>query len=166
MVGHDRFWQEKVFGGQIQRRPLTFAFYDEDSGGGKDDWVSEKGLEETVLKGSYWSSCRVVSASTRAHAHNTPLDPGWDWRASSVHIFKQHFQNWHLTRCLARLPNSLRLILVLTHPCPQLVVYSKIGCRRTHVLRGQAGRSYLQAAFLYRTVQNVMGQNFTKHWCS
>ena len=29
--------------------------------------------------------------------------------------------------------------------------YSKIGCRRTHVLRGQAGRSYLQAAFLSRS---------------
>ena len=28
------------------------------------------------------------------------------------------------------------------------VIYSKIRCRRTHVLRGQAGRSYLQAAFL------------------
>ena len=29
--------------------------------------------------------------------------------------------------------------------------YSKIGCRRTHVLRGQARRSYLQAAFLSRS---------------
>ena len=29
--------------------------------------------------------------------------------------------------------------------------YSKIGCRRTHVFRGQARRSYLQAAFLSRS---------------
>ena len=29
--------------------------------------------------------------------------------------------------------------------------YSKIGCRRTHVLRGQARCSYLQAAFLSRS---------------
>ena len=29
--------------------------------------------------------------------------------------------------------------------------YSKIGCRRTHVLRGQAGCSYLQAAVLLRS---------------
>ena len=34
---------------------------------------------------------------------------------------------------------------------PVHMMYSKIGCRRTHVLRGQAGRSYLQAAFLSRS---------------
>ena len=33
----------------------------------------------------------------------------------------------------------------------KVVHNSKIGCRRTHVLRGQAGRSYLQAAFLSRS---------------
>ena len=49
-------------------------------------------------------------------------------------------------------------------------IYSKIGCRRTCVLRGQARRSYLQGAFLSRslsrTVQNAVDQTFTKHWCS
>ena len=32
-----------------------------------------------------------------------------------------------------------------------LARYSKIGCRRTYILRGQARRSYLQAAFLGQT---------------
>ena len=44
--------------------------------------------------------------------------------------------------------------------------YSKIGRRRTYILRDQATRSYLQAAFLSRTVQNAVGQRFTIHWCS
>ena len=47
--------------------------------------------------------------------------------------------------------------------------YSKIGCRRTHVFRGQARCSYLQAAFLPCTflttyIADINGQNLTNTW--
>ena len=36
------------------------------------------------------------------------------------------------------------------------IQYSKIGCRRTHIFRGQARCSYLQAAFLPRSLTSYI----------
>ena len=78
--------------------------------------------------------------------------------AISLHLWPHRCScpEWWSSNCQTLSWRKKRLLCDLIEYCcsPSLRCikhYSKIGCRRMHVFRGQAGRSYLQAAFLSRS---------------